>query len=221
MIQDKTTAKPITGVITIHDITTAEFITGVINGQFNENDVHHYCEKQPYLMALSKSLLSAASTLIQSKGIEGGFAWNLTERRFDFDNPKDMRLYCDVEFVRLQNAMGIVCDLIEEQPVKIQPEIMTERAKKYFAKAIEAGFMEQRGNGYKWTFRNGQRGAKAALAHFLESVYSPDKSSPQIIPFKALERLFGVNRLDSTLYALNGGGQRQKWRGEIDGLFDD
>ena len=218
-IQDITTAKSNTGVITIHDITTAEFITGIINGQFNENDVHHYCEKQPYLMALFKSLLRATSRLIQSKGVDGGYIWNLTERRFDFDNPKDMHLYCDVEFDRLQTAMGIVCDLIEEQPVKIQPEIMTERAKKYFAKAIEAGFMEQREYGYKWTFRNGQRGAKAALAYFLKSVYSPDNL--RTIPFKALEQLFWVKRLDSSLYAYNGGGQRQKWREEIDGLFND
>lgn len=145
MIQDKTKAKPITGVITIHDITTAEFITGVINGQFNENDVHHYCEKQPYLMALSKSLLGAASTLIQSKGIEGGFAWNLTERRFDFDNPKDMRLYCDVEFVRLQNAMGIVCDLIDNQSGNAQQipvQLKTDEAKRYFERAIELGLMD-------------------------------------------------------------------------------
>ena len=64
----------------IQDIPTAEFITGVINGQFNDNDVHHYCENQPYLMALFRSLHEAASTLIVSKGTQGGFIWNLTEK---------------------------------------------------------------------------------------------------------------------------------------------
>ena len=100
----------------IHNIYTTEFIAAVKDGSYNENDVQRYCNTQPSLMPLFKSLHKAASTLIASKGIQGGFIWNLTERRWDFDNAKDLHIYMDAEFTRLQDAMGIVCDLIEKQP---------------------------------------------------------------------------------------------------------
>ena len=99
----------------IQNISTTEFVTSVMNGSYNENDVQRYCNTQPSLMPLFKSLHKVASTLIASKGIQGGFVWNLTERRWDFDNAKDLHLYMDAEFTRLQSAMGIVCDHIEEQ----------------------------------------------------------------------------------------------------------
>ncbi len=107
-----------------------------------------------------------------------------------------------------------------EQPATLnaQPDIMTDRAKKYFAKAIQAGFMEQTGNGYKWVFRNG---LKAALCYFIMKVYSPDIADPKPIPYKALEKLFDVARLDSALSAMLNAKKPQEWRGDIDGLFND
>ena len=110
----------------IQDISTNEFVSGVINGQLNDNDVHHYCENQPYLMALFKSLMEAAADMIKSKGIDGGYGWNLTGRRFDFDNSNDLRLYTDAEFVRLQNAMASVCDLIEKRPTDERPPLTAQ-----------------------------------------------------------------------------------------------
>lgn len=79
----------------------------------------------------------------------------MTERRFDFDNSKDLCLYTDAEFVRLQNAMGIVCDLIEKLPTderaayaqQLPDKLNTDEAKRYFAKAIELGLMT---DNYKW-----------------------------------------------------------------------
>lgn len=106
----------------IHEISTTEFITAVKGGSYNENDVQRYCNTQPSLMPLFKSLHKAASTLIVSKGTQDGFVWNLTERRWDFDNAEDLHLYMDAEFTRLQNAMGIVCDLIEKQPLQEQKD---------------------------------------------------------------------------------------------------
>ena len=103
-----------------HNVYTPEFIAAVKDGSYNENDVLRYCNAQPRLMPLFKSLCDAASTLIASKGIKGGFVWNLTERRFHFDDQRDLRLYMDVEVARLQNAIGIVCDLIEKQPLQEQ-----------------------------------------------------------------------------------------------------
>ena len=104
------------------DLSTTEFIAGVKDGSCNEIDVQRYCNTQPSLMPLFKSLHKAASTLIASKGTQGGFVWNLTERRWDFDNAEDLHLYMDAEFTGLQNAMGIVCDLIEKQPLQEQKD---------------------------------------------------------------------------------------------------
>ncbi len=96
-------------------MNTPELIQAIVSGDYNENDVIQRCKYEPSLTALFKSLLQAASTMAATKGVQGGFMWSMSERRFDFDNPKDMRLYTDVEFVRLQNAMAIVCDHIERQ----------------------------------------------------------------------------------------------------------
>lgn len=111
--------------------------------------------------------------------------------------------------------------LNDEQSHPAQPDIMTDRAKKHFAKAIQAGFMEQTGNGYKWTFLDGERGAKAALGYFIKTVYDPNVVSSNQIPFKALGELFGVKRLDSTIYALSGRKRPPRWQGKIDSLFND
>lgn len=119
----------------IHNIYTTEFIAAVKDGSYNENDVQRYCNTQPSLMPLFKSLHKAASTLIASKGIQGGFIWNLTERRWDFDNAKDLHIYMDAEFTRLQDAMGIVCDLIEKQPFLEQKDPTKPQHGKY--KSIE------------------------------------------------------------------------------------
>ncbi len=105
-------------------------------------------------------------------------------------------------------------------PLTAQQDIMTDRAKKYFEKAIKAGYMEKAGNGYKWILPI-KRGAKAALSYFLMKVYSPDPTNSRPIPFKALEELFGVTRLDSTLRAALDVTTPQGWRCMIDALFND
>lgn len=114
-----------------------------------------------------------------------------------------------------------VCDLLETKsnPLTAQPDIMTDRAKKYFEKARQAGFMEQTETGYKWTFN--KRGRKAALCYFLLKVYNPDMQKTEIIHYKALEQLFGETRLDSALAAMLTTKKPQPWRQIIDNLFDE
>lgn len=107
---------------------------------------------------------------------------------------------------------------IKTIPLTAQQDIMTDRAKKYFEKAIEAGYMEKMGSGYKWTFPI-SRGAKAALSFFIMMVYNPDNCKQ--IPFKALERLFDVGRLDSAYSAMLTVKKPQEWRGMIETLFND
>lgn len=97
-------------------------------------------------------------------------------------------------------------------------EPYTERARKYFARAVEAGLMEKAGERYKWTF-GGDRGAKASLAYFIKRVYNPDNL--RVTPFQSLEALFGVSRLDSITTSMMKALQPQRWRKDIDKLFEE
>lgn len=112
--------------------------------------------------------------------------------------------------------VGDVCSIIdEEQPQRQAPrEPSNERAKRAFAKAVEAGMMEKTATGYKW------HGSKASLSYFVVQVYNPDGSKET--PFKALNELFGVSRLDSASNkALLEVKKPQKWREKIDELIND
>ncbi len=68
-------------------------------------------------------------------------------------------------------------------------EVFTERAKKYFAKAEEAGYMEKVGEQYKWLYHGGT----VALVYFFIRIYEPE--SP---PYEQLEPVFGVKNLTSS-----------------------
>lgn len=120
-----------------------------------------------------------------------------------------------VKFFR-ENGLDLSC-LAKSQPnpAENQPqEPSTDRAKKAFAAAVDAGFMEKTGTRYKWKYN---RGSKASLAYFLVKVYSPDNTSQT--PFKALGQLFGVPRLDSHADQANQAKNEQKWRAKIDELL--
>lgn len=121
------------------------------------------------------------------------------------------------EIAHLNNIIvGDVCSIIDElQPQRQTPqEPSNERAKRAFAKAVEAGFMEKTETGYKW------HGSKASLGYFVVQVYNPDGSKET--PFKALEELFGVSRLDSASNkALLEVKKPQKWREPLDELIKD
>ncbi len=90
----------------------------------------------------------------------------------------------------------------------------TERAEKYFKKALEAGLMVE-ADGFSW-----HKFPKTALAYFLQRVYDPDPKAHQEIPYKLLNKLFGVTRLDVSLDKYNSSLQKQAWKKEIDKLFE-
>lgn len=94
--------------------------------------------------------------------------------------------------------------------------VITERAKKYFDKAIEINFMVQTTDGYKWKW--GEPKGKVRLAYFLRRIYNYDGCGK--IPFKGLERLFNVSGLNTSLYQLDGA-LPPKWIEEIDKIFND
>ena len=118
--------------------------------------------------------------------------------------------------------LGVNVELNQEQPLLKQRQTAskkqkeTERERKYFAKAIEAGLMEKTDRGYKWLHNNGM---KASLGYFLNRVFNP-KGTTQI-PYQRMENLFNVSRLDTALDQALTAKKPQKWRKEIDTLFDD
>ena len=106
----------------------------------------------------------------------------------------------------------------EEQPQRQVPqEPSTERAKKAFKKALEAGYMEETDTGYRWLYNNG---SKVSLGYFLVQVYDPDGSKET--PFIALGKLFNITRLDSYAdKAINEVKKPQKWREPLHELLKD
>ena len=93
-------------------------------------------------------------------------------------------------------------------PVKPQlPTINnTEKEQRAFERAIKAGYMERTDTGYKWLRK------KVQLAVFANFLYE------KTIPFRAIERLFGVSRIDSALDGWRRAAKTPKWQKEIEDL---
>lgn len=145
-----------------------------------------------------------------------------------------IRLHSILEF--LNNDRRVIVEMIErlrnmdaqpqgqERPnteksngqTTLKPKQETEREKKYFAKAIEAGLMEKTDSGYRWLHNNG---LKASLGYFLNRVFNPRGTAQ--IPYQRMESLFNVSRLDTATDQTLTAKKPQKWRKEIDMLFDD
>ena len=89
-------------------------------------------------------------------------------------------------------------------------DIITDKVRKYYTRAIDEGWIIETDYGYKWKW--GEPRGKARLGYFIKKAYDPDGFG--VIPYKALGTLFGVKRLDSTIYQLVGG--KPKWQDEID-----
>lgn len=100
---------------------------------------------------------------------------------------------------------------------RLPMELDTDRARKYFARAIERGFILPTSTGFKWIDIRG-RGGKAQLGYFLSKVYTPPR------PITALERWFGVAKLSTYIGNADYEVKRSDvkyWRTEIDKLFID
>jgi hypothetical protein len=94
------------------------------------------------------------------------------------------------------------------------PSRLTKDEALYYNKAIEKGFAKENDNGYKWLYN---KGSKASLAYFLYKIFNPNGMGK--IPFKRLDMLWGVKRLDSALSQVIDAKNPQRWRTQIDNLF--
>ena len=99
--------------------------------------------------------------------------------------------------------------------VKRPSELDTPEARKRFAKAVEAGYMEATSAGYNWLGF-----PKAAAAYFFEKIYCPaitDKHPD----WGHLGQLFGLERLDRAASQNLETKNERPWKRKIDELFED
>lgn len=122
---------------------------------------------------------------------------------------KDNRLVYFINLSRLYNNMRFILNYFKTKGVDINLQrfniesgkslldlptpLKTDRAKKYFAKAEEMGYLEKTNTGYKSKFRT-----KVLLAYFLELVFCRDdnnKNNCMSFPETMLNELFQEKRL--------------------------
>lgn len=123
---------------------------------------------------------------------------------------------CDANFIAaiicLNRNIGLMLEFVQEHTEDVLKKCMTDRATKYFERALKNNLMTKEGNKYKWLW--GEPRGKVRLAYFLHEVYNP--RGIDAIPYKNLQNLFGVTRLDVAVEQAMNPKSPQKWREEID-----
>lgn len=109
-----------------------------------------------------------------------------------------------------KNRWEVQPNISTSQP--LPDELNTERAKKYFPRAVEAGYMELTETGYKWDLT--QRGNKVKLGYFLQKVYCPNNTEE--IPETVINDYFSTTRIGSSISQIIVVNKPQKWRAKID-----
>jgi hypothetical protein len=111
----------------------------------------------------------------------------------------------------------------EPNSIKLPKELDTPRARKYFKIAIEKDWLKQEEGKYHWIGTN-DRGNKSELAYFLGRVYNYvhtiTGNAGEDFPEESLNKLFGVKRLYSSLTQVYNAQKPQRWRSQIDAIFD-
>lgn len=127
---------------------------------------------------------------------------------------------------RLYEAQEMLCSIYNIGAHEFSGELYTEVAQKAFTKAIAKGWMiKQSTGGYKWLGTDG--GAKKAeLAYLCARIYgykySPNNGNAgDNVPYEALNKLFGVTRLDRAMQQVFEAKKPQLWRKTIDKIFQD
>ena len=106
---------------------------------------------------------------------------------------------------------------LKSNELNLPSELNTERAQKYFTKAIEFKYIIVTDKGLQWVF-GGVRGRKASLGYFIQKVFCPQNTGK--IPETSINKLFGVNRIGSAINQIASAKKPQKWIPEIHNLFE-
>ena len=94
-------------------------------------------------------------------------------------------------------------------PQTQQESSLPDKVMKCFKKAIDEGYMVKQGDGYKWLK------PKVRLAYLIDKLYGIDEK----IPYKQIEELFSITRLDSSIQAIHNAKNEQKWYRDIERLI--
>jgi hypothetical protein len=102
----------------------------------------------------------------------------------------------------------------------LPPELNTERAQRYFGKAISGGLIQRTAQGYTWV-----KGRDSMLAYFAQRVFcenSDGSDNGRAFPESALNKLFNKSRLGKARSQLaNNKSGKPVGYGTIDALFCD
>lgn len=113
-----------------------------------------------------------------------------------------------------QQLTGIV---IPDNLQEYKEQLFTDRANKFFPKAVGSGLIELTSQGYK----RHSGISKALLAYFLQRVYIVDGA---VFPDTALNKLFGESNLKQAVYSLSGNknadGKPRQYQ-KVDAIFDE
>lgn len=136
---------------------------------------------------------------------------------------KELLFRLDEFYVTCDEWLSIIDDAEKEQgnflegdyqegnKLNLPNELNTKDARKYFTRAIKAGYIKKENNGYKWIFGGGK--GQARLGYFCSKVYNQPR------PISKLEKLFGVSKLSASITNAEVEPKRadvKEWRKEID-----
>lgn len=111
----------------------------------------------------------------------------------------------------------------EPDMLQLPKAINTERAQKYFTRAIDRGYMEYENGRFRW-IGIGNTAHKSQLAYFLGRIYgyrySVSGNTGTEFPTDELNALFGETKLYGLLVQVHTAQKEQKWRALIDELFE-
>ena len=117
---------------------------------------------------------------------------------------------------------------IDEEPeepnsIKLPKELDTSRARIYFKKAMEKDWLRLENDRYRWIGTN-DKGNTSELAYFLGRVYNYkhtfNGNDGEDFPEESLNKLFYAKRLYSSLTQVYNAKKPQRWRSQIDTIFD-
>lgn len=136
------------------------------------------------------------------------------EMRGETFNKIELKMFLD-KYQLGQNVLDETHPRQEEEESNNLPSELTKREIYFYDKAVKSGMAEETDNGYKWLYNNK---SKACLSYFLYKVFTP--KGYEKIPFQRLENLWNVTRLDVALSQVNTAKKPQKWKKEIEDLFE-
>ena len=147
-----------------------------------------------------------------------------------FHLPSGERERLKEERERLYNGLKQKAGLLPQRQQKagnklsLPDEVNTPKAENTFARAIEMGWMRERPEGGFGWIGFGKRPSKAQLSYLCAQIYGYQYSVRNgnvgdNAPYEALERLFGVKRLDRAMQEVFEAKKPQRWRQQIDQII--